>query len=1038
MFSNYSVKKPYTVIVAVIIIAILGTVSFLNISTDLLPSINLPYAIVATPYIGASPEEVEMTVTRSIEQRMASVSNIKNIQSISRENMSLIILEFGETTNMDAVFIEMRETLDSIKPFFPEGVGNSTMLKLNPDMMPIMVVSAGVTGMEISESSEFLKSRIVPELESVEGVASVDASGLVENQIHIILSDDKIEAINASIEEMMRASMAHLPPEAVLEMDFPNVSISKEMVSGIIKGQHFEMPTGYITEDNVDYLIRTGQRLADVEALEQLPIMLLPIEGLDTVLLADVADIIFLDNSGSRYSKVNGNDAITLTIQKQTDYSTSDLSNRLHEKMNALKSENPDLEFYTLMDQGEYIDVVINSLLMNLLLGGLLAILVLFVFLRDLKPTLIVGFSIPISLVTAVVLMYFADITLNIISMGGLALGVGMLVDNSIVVIENIYRMRNEGKSAIDASVEGAKQVSGAIMASTLTTVAVFLPIVFVQGFTREIFTDMGLTIAFSLLASLVIALTLVPMMSSKILVNNIKKNHRIFDGIITWYTKLLTFTLKHKVTVLALSVILLVSSVYGAFQIGTELFPTSDSGQLSVDLTLPKGTLFEDSILVADEVMEELLKNEAIESVGASIGAGGFGMGMNFSGSSDNEITFYVTLSQDRNATTDQVSQQIRETIDYDISISGNDMNFGAMSAGAVAVRIKGRTFETLEHLANEVAEVIRNVEGTVDVSTGIEETEPEFKLMVDHEKSISHGLTSAQVFMEVNKLLTADPSVTTLTMGITDYQIFVKDASASDNITREDILSHVIISPTGAEVAIEEIAHFVDSSGFKAINRINQQRYVTVTAGLADGYNIGLVSGEINEQLSKINLPDGYDIEAAGDGQMITDSFRDLFLMLALGVAFIYLIMVAQFQSLLSPFIVMFSIPLAFTGGFLALILTGKPVSIIAFVGLIVLSGVVVNNGIVFVDYVNKMRLEGLSKYDALLKTGRDRLRPIMMTALTTIFALSTISLGNAQGTEMMQPMAITAIGGLIYATFLTLLVVPSLYDLFHKDAK
>ncbi len=1044
MLSSYSVRKPYTVVVAVILIFILGVVSFMNINTDLLPSINLPYSIIITSYPGASPEEVEMTVTKPIEQSMASISNIKSVRSVSNEHVSMVILEFTESTNMDSAVIEMRESLDMIATYMPEGVGSSNIMKINPDMMPVMVISAAMEGQDISESSAFIENTIIPELESVEGVASVEASGLIENDIHIILSDEKIQQINAQIKAAVEAQMKALAAttqQVGTEMPtapvIPEVTLTKEMVSGILKGQNFSMPSGYITEDGVDYLVRTGNKIEDFDALKALTVMVLPFEGMEPIQLEDVADVMYVSSTSEMYSKVNGIDSVTLTVQKQTEYVTTDVSARINERLEDITKRFPEAKFVTLMDQGDYIGIVVDSLSMNLLYGGGLAILILLIFLRDIKPTFIVGVSIPISLVAAFVLMYFSDITLNIISMGGLALGVGMLVDNSIVVIENIYRMRHEGKSATEAAIEGAKQVSGAIVSSTLTTVAVFLPIVFVEGFTREIFADMGLTIAYSLFASLVIALTLVPMVASKVLVKEANKDHHIFEGIKKGYSNILRFSLKHKVSVILLVILLLGASVYGAFSLGTELFPATDSGQVNATVTLPAGSQFKDVTGIADEVTSKIQTVDGIESVGASIGGGMFSMG-SIGGASSTSVSYYITLSEERDASTDEIIAKIKETCEsdaYEFTVSGADMNMGALTGSGISIEIKGNEFDTLEKIAQDVAAIVSSVKGTTEVSDGVEETSPELRIVVDKDKSIVHGLTVANAFMAISERLADDTVATTLNG---EVDIIVKDDASEDAITREDIMNLTITTPQGSIVKVSDIATLEEANGFKSINRSGQQRYVTVTATLLDGYNIGLVSSDIEEALKDYEVPEGYKITMTGENETINDSFQDLFLMLVLAVAFIYLIMVAQFQSLLSPFIVMFTIPLAFTGGFFALMIVGMPLSIVAFVGLIMLTGIVVNNGIVFVDYANQMREAGMSLTDALVKTGNDRLRPILMTALTTIIALSTTSLGTGSGTEMMQPMAITTIGGLIYATLLTLILVPVLYAIFHPEKK
>lgn len=1028
MLPNFSVRRPYTVVVAVVIIAILGIVSLINMSTDLLPSMNLPYAVVMTPYVGASPEEVESVVTSPIEQSMASLSNIKNINSISQENMSVVILEFSASVNMDSVFVEMRENLDMITAYMPDEVGSPMMLKLNPDMMPVMVMSVAVEGMDISESSQFIADNVIHEFESVEGVASVNVSGLVENSIHVIISEEKIDALNASLAQMM----------AAMGVEPPQVAVDREMVAGILKGQNFTMPAGYITEDGVDYLVRAGDRIRNIDELRQLVVMQLPIPGVDPVTLEDVAEVVVTDNSDTMYTKINGNDAVILTIQKQAEYSTADVAGSIRDRMDWVREQH-GVEAVALMDQGVYVDMVVGSLANNLLIGGALAALILLLFLRDIRPTIIVTFAIPVSLVTALVLMYFSGVTLNVISIGGLALGVGMLVDNSIVVIENIYRMRSEGKGARQAAVDGAKEVSGPIAASTLTTVSVFLPIVFTQGLTRQIFTDMGLTIAYALLASLFIALTLVPMLASNIITKDVSKEEGKLDAVKAWYTKVLEFSLRRKWVVLVTVFALFFASIFGAFTIGTELFPASDTGQLMVSISMPEGSSFEETVAVADEVLAIVGEIRYVDNVGAFIGGGMMGMGFAGGGGSGERVSVYVLVEEDNVDKSPDIIREIRnktEHIEADISVGDSGADMGAMLGGqGIAISVSGRHFETLEQVAQDVAAIVASVEGTVEVSDGIDRTEPEIRVIVDKEASIQYGLTVAQVFMAINQLLQEQGVDTTITVGNIDYDVRVKDTETMREVTREDIENLMLDTPLGGQVPLSAIATVEEGSGYRTIRRDNQQRVLTVTAELEEGYNIGLVGREISNRLADYDPPAGYNVAIGGEQEMIQDTFADLFLMLALAIAFIYLIMVAQFQSLLSPFVVMFTIPLAFTGGFLALILTGNPVSIVAFIGLIILTGVVVNNGIVFVDYINILRNSGMAKREAIIRAGNVRLRPIVMTALTTIFALSTMSVGLGTGTEMIQPMAITAIGGLLYATVLTLILIPVLYDIMNR---
>lgn len=1029
MLPKFSVRRPYTVVVAIVIVIILGIVSLTRMSTDLLPSINLPYALVMTAYGGASPEEVETVVTGPIEQALASLSNLKNISSISRENMSLVILEFTSNVNMDTVFIEMRETLDMIAAYLPDEVGTPLMLKLNPDMLPIMTLAAAVEGMDISESSRFIEDNILHEFESIEGVASVSATGLVENGIHVILRQDKIDQVNATIAQML-AQMG-IPADSL-----PSIELTRDMVAGILRGQNFSMPAGYITEAGTDYLVRTGDEIRDVEELKQLAVMVLPVPGLRPITLNDVADIAVVDNSDTMYSRLNGNDAVTISIHKQSEYSTADVAGLIRAKMEKLAQQYPDLEMVALMDQGVYVDMVVDSLTSNLLVGGALALLILIVFLRDVRPTIVVGLAIPVSLVTALVLMYFSDITLNVISMGGLALGVGMLVDNSIVVIENIYRMRSEGASAKEAAVQGAREVAGAIAASTLTTIAVFVPILFVQGMTREIFTDMGLTIAYSLLASLAIALTLVPMAASRVITKEVRQKDRVLRAVQSWYAKVLEFALRRKGLVLFIAVALLAVSIAGALSKGTQFFPDANTGQLVVRIDMPRGSTLEDTAAVADEAAEIISGIEYVEHVGASIG-GGILAGPGGAGFADS-VSIYVLIAEENIRHTNEVARKIREETAHlpaEVTVGDYGADMGSMLSGrGIELIVAGRDFDTLEAIAADVADIVASVEGTRDISDGIERSEPELRVVVDKDKSIAHGLTVAQVFMELKELLSVQGVTTTISVGNIDYAVRVLDEDSLREVTRADIEELVLETPQGT-VPLKAIADIQEAAGYRTIRRENQQRTLTVTAGLEDGYNIGLVSRKIAAKLADYDVPDGYTVKIGGEQEMIRETFADLYLMLALAVALIYLIMVAQFQSLLSPFIVMFTVPLGFTGGFLALFLTGNPVSVVAFLGLIILTGVVVNNGIVFVDYINVLRRSGLDKREAIIRAGTVRLRPILMTALTTIIALITLSFGVGTGSEMIQPMAITTIGGLIYATALTLVLVPVLYDLLHK---
>lgn len=1050
-FSSYSIKKPITIIMAVLIIIILGFVSLTNTKTDLLPSMNLPYAVVSTSYVGASPDEVELMVTKPIESSIATVSNIKNIRSVSQENMSMVILEFNEDTNMDSALIEMRENLDMVTSYMPNEVGSPMIMKINPDMMPIMSFSMSVEDKSVLEMSNWMDS-VIPRFERIPGVASVSLLGNVKEEVRIRLSDDKIEEVNEKMKELaleearkqvidaavakgMSKKMAE--KMAPTEIPFPGIEITKDMVSGVIKGQNFNMPAGYINDAKTDYLVRTGDKIKDLDAIKTLPIM---VTELMTVTLEDVADVNVVDGSGETYSKVNGKNAITVSVQKQNNATTTEVAKLVQEEFNKVTEEYDDVEIVTLMNQAEYIDKSISSVTNNLLYGALLAVFILIVFLRDLKPTIIIALAIPISVMTAFIMIYFAGISLNIISMGGLALGIGMLVDNSIVVIENIYRLRNDGVSVKEAALKGASQVAGAITASTLTTISVFVPVVFMKGFTAQIFMEMALTISFSLIASLVIALTLVPMMSSKIMVKSqINREHKVLDGIKRVYTNALRFSLKHKVVVVLLALILFVGSIFGSVKVGTELFPESDQGQIVVNVTLPSSGDFQEVVQTIDEISEKISGIEDVETVSGTISDD---VMMRFAGGGSDSATINVLLSDDRTKATKEVSKEIREATkdyEYEISVTEQGMDMSAMGGSGISISIKGYEMETLESIAKDLTQIVEDTEGTTETDSGVSKTSPELKITVDREKSIEKGLTTAQVYMAVREAISSDEKVSTITLKGNEADIYVlEDADNEEEMDIEAIKNFTLESPMGGEVKVSDIADVSVQSGFAKINRNNQSRTLTVTSAIKDGYNIGLVSNKIEEKIDDYEVPDGYIVEVKGENEQIKDSFIDLMKALLLAIVLIYMIMASQFQSLRFPFIVMFSLPLAFTGGFLALIITNTPISMVAFIGMIILAGVVVNNGIVLVDYINQLKDQGESTYDAIIEAGNTRLRPIIMTALTTILALTTMALGVGEGAEMMQPMAITAIGGLIYATVLTLIIVPIMYSAFDRKGK
>ncbi|KIR02456.1 RND multidrug efflux transporter [Lachnospiraceae bacterium TWA4] len=1292
MISRYSVKKPFTVLVGIVMILILGYVSFTRMTTDLLPSMEFPYAIVMTTYPGASPDEIETTVTSPIESSMATLDNIKNISSVSNENYSMVILEFEDNSNMDTLTIDMREKLDQLKSTFNDSIGSPIIMKLNPDMMPVMVSAIYSEEYNGKELTDFVNENIIPNLESIEGVASVSASGTITEDVQVIIRQSKINQLNKKIKNaingkfkdaedelndskkelengknelengkqqaanqmasaeqqindnkdklltteadlksklqqvesgltsitqqeaqlksteqtvktltsqlkqateninqidedttllnQLRSRLDNLSDEdqatlsslglteftteaideqiaslnsqrstlestkatiqstidgvsnmglvqientkaqletnkkqlenaksqltsalsqietgkislnqaiselnkerllASIEMATANAQISSgqqqldaaqktiddqkdsaydqsdanklvtiSMVENLLTAQNFSMPAGYITEDGTSYLVRVGDDFETTQDMKDLVLMDMNIDGLEPIKLSDVADVIITDNSDKVYTKVNGNSGLMLTMQKQTGYSTGEVSDRILDKFESLKKQYTNIGFITLMDQGIYIDMVINSVLKNLLYGAVLAIIVLLIFLKDLRPTIAVAFSIPVSILTAIVLMYFSHVSLNIISLSGLALGVGMLVDNSIVVIENIYRLRSEGYSAKKAAVEGARTMAGAITASTLTTVCVFLPIVFTEGLTRQIFVDMGLTIAYSLLASLLIALTLVPVMSASMLKNPPKeKKTWIIGRLQEGYGAIMPTVLKLKPVILIGSLVLVILSVYLASTNGTALIPEMGSTQISLSITTDEDSTFEDTSKIGDEAIKRIQSIDGVTDVGAMMG-GGSGMSSMASmlGQSDgttNKLSFYILTDENSKKTNKEFGKEIEDQLkdlDCTYELSTTMMDTSAMYGSGISIQIKGRDLDKLQTIASDMVKLLENVEGAVNVKTSAGEPTDEIRLTIDKNKAIKYQLTTAQIFQSVNSKLSTATSKNKLSTDTYDYNIIVSkdtDEDLTKKTLKEIKLTGTDSDGKSVELPITDLVSFEDAHGLQSISRDDQSRYINVTAEIDENHNIGLVSNVVNERLKEVTLPEGYTYSMEGEDESINEAMSQVGLMLALALAFMYLIMVAQFQSLLSPFIIMFTIPLAFTGGFAALFLTGNEISLIAMIGFVMLSGIIVNNGIVMVDSINQLRREGMNKKDAIRVAGTTRLRPILMTALTTILGLSAMVFSTDIGSAMSKPMAIVTIGGLIYGTLLTLFVVPCIYDLFNRN--
>ncbi len=1300
--SKFSVKKPLTVFVAVIAVLVLGVVSYLNMTPDLLPNMDFPYVIIVTTYPGANPEKVEMEITKPLEQSMSTLDHIKEVSSTSSENYSMVMLEFEESADLDTVGVDIQQSISALRGGWDDMVSEPFVLKINPSVLPVAVAAVSMEGMDTVQLTEFLDESLLNKLEGITGVARVSTSGTVVQQLHVVLDqklldalnnklsgqvtekldeaqrelskakkeleaaqkqlndgkaqldagkqqlteqtatgvaevdyqlsqlitarsqmetlmmvlgpvrdglkaleqqrqqldtqietlkqlqqksvelaaqeaafeaqialiqgsgkpqaeiDEEIAALKASAEyvqfaadkaameaqlkannvtaeeiparialiegslkaldeqtaqlkkileeqgvepleldkkleeldeglKQMDAGIAALRDakvalnkaqmDGLLEMSKAttemavgqstitaalaqlgegektlettreqtlaqadvNKILTMETVSTILTAQNFAMPAGTLTQEGVNYMVSVGEELTKEEQIRDLVLFDMGIEGVEPVRLTDVAAVMLTDNRDETYARLDGRDSVMLTFEKQSTYATAETTDNILARFEQLEKEYPGLRFVSLMNQGDYIYMIVESIISSLLLGALLAIIILFVFLRDIRPTFITLCSIPISVIFAIVLMYFSGVTINMISLSGLAVAVGMLVDNSVVVIENIYRLRAKGANAVQAAVSGAKQVAGAVAASTLTTVCVFAPIVFVQGITKQLFTDLALTMTYSLMASLIVSLTLVPAMASGMLRKESKHKAAMPKKLMAAYEKAVDWAVRHKAIVLIASALLLVVTTVISLTQGFEFMPAMDMPNVNVTVKMPEEATMEEAVDMADDVLDRIAGLEGIDTVGAMMSSGGL-MGGLGGGSGSYDVTIYITL-KDENASGAAMGKRI-ETIcagmDCEVTASSAMMDMSMLTGSGISVQLFSNDMQALQDAAKKTAEMLQGIPGVEEVSDGLEDTAPALHVDVDRNKAMQKGVTVAQIYMELAKALQNETTVTTLNLDGKSTAVIVEKPEES-KLDIEKLKEHPfsITTQTGEtkEFKLSDVATVEESTSLLSISRVSQRRYLTVTATLNEGENVTLKTAEAERAMKNVDLGDGVTYAFAGENEAIMDAIGQMMLMLLLGVLLVYLVMVAQFQSLKSPFIVMFTIPLAFTGGFAALLICGMKISVISLVGFVMLTGIIVNNGIVLVDYINQLRQEGMERRQAIIEAGSTRLRPILMTTVTTILGLVDMAVRKSAGTALMQPVAVVCIGGLLYATVMTLFVVPCIYDLLNK---
>ncbi len=1274
---KFSVKKPFTVLVAVIMVLMLGFVALTKMQTNLLPDVSTPYLMVVTVYPGASPERVESEVSDVMENALGTISGVETITSTSAENYNLLLMQFNEGTDMNSALVKVSNKIDQTTSSLPSSCLTPSIIEYSLNMNAFMTVAVSRENSDVYELSDFVSDTLVPYVERKGGVSSVSTNGLIEKLVQVQLNQSKIDAINEKLLEVIDAQLADAKAQldsaraqidagqkeydkqlknygnvvsdtimaemggevadavtivrdqakALLEsvnqligvvqepeiqqalievrdglqhvmdqfnetgmrdidslieiiaelrditdkltmalqrlqarlnietgtegstasdlvddlqvqqslstiyntledtikamdnvpglmnsfsqalgsysyqqlqayMQFAeardmlkdyesqykdavqqyeaakvkaqeNADVTKmlsiDVLSQLIYAQNFSMPAGYVEDkDGQSWLLKVGEEYDSVEDIEGA--LLLHVDGFGDVRLSDVADVAIIDNADASYTRLNGERAAVLKIFKSSTSSAGTVSNNCLEAFNELEAKYDDLHVVVLSNQGNYITIIIKSILSSMGIGAALAIIVLAIFLKDLKPTLVVGISIPLSVVFAVVLMYFTGLDMNVMTLAGLSLGIGMLVDNSVVVIENIYRLRGRGVPAARAAVQGTKQVSMSIVASTLTSVCVFLPVIFSSSIVRSLMQPMSLCIGYCLMASLIVAMTVVPAASATVLKKSEPKQLKWFEKIQNGYGKSLEWCLKHRALPLVAAIALLVFCGWRVFSMGVELLPTITSNEASITLTTDDSLTKDESYKLAGEVVEAVMNVENVEEVGittdtsvAGIDIGQLGLpsaitdllnAANSYGTYKLNVMLNESLSSSEIETVRQALVDATSNIENctaSVEISGMQELTSQLASG-LSVKIYGTDTETLNQLGEKVVEIVNSTEGFANATTGLGNGDSTINLHIDRDKVRAAGLTVAQVYQQIAaKLTTTTTAQTPVTIDGTTMNVQISDNL--DPVTKENMMDMTfetsVMSADGTTTTgtctLADIATWVTGTAPDSITSDNQTQYITVTADTLDGYNTTVqaraLQSKLDEYAASSEMPEGCSFSMGGESDIVNYMVQEMVQWMGLALPFVYLVMVAQFQSLLSPFIVLFTVPLAFTGGLLGLLAAGQQLTMISLMGFIVLMGTVVNNGIVFVDYTNQLRMGGMDRRAALIATGKTRMRPILMTTLTTVLAMLQMLLSDDMASQLMSGMAVVIICGLSYATLMTLYIVPIMYDILFK---
>ncbi|MFZ5631404.1 MAG: efflux RND transporter permease subunit [Bacillota bacterium] len=1012
--TDFSVERPVTMVMVIVGLLVLGFTALSYLSIDLLPEITNPTLTVSASYPGAGPEEVEKDVARVIEAAVGTVSNVEKITSNSRVGSCQVRVQFAWGTNMDTAQADVRARLEMYKRRLPDEVENLAVYKFDTSMMPILAVA--VSGLSDQYAlKKMVEDNIQPALERVPGVAGVSVAGGLSREVQVRIDPGRLQQYGLTVAQLTQS----------------------------MQGENVDVSGGVLRKGQKDYVVRALGRYNTVDELKALPVQL---PGGGSVRLGDLADVEDTFATVNSYALLNDRPAISMSINKQSGSNTVDVAERVKQEMDRLKKELPgEIEFATVFDQSKTVKDSINDITRSIILGGGLAVLVLLLFLRNLRTTVVIATTIPFAVITTFSLMYFNNMTLNMMSMAGLSLGVGHMVDYAIVVLESIYRHRYQGLEPKEAARKGAAEVGMAVTASALTVAVVFLPMVFVKGLAGQLFRQFALTVAFSQLAALFVALTLVPLICSRILGqmeglgdgkswwNKIfRKSELWYHTLDEKYRSLLKWSLGRRAKVVITAALVTFASLLLVRFIGMEFMPAQDAGQINISVEMPVATTLSETGKVVEAIRKQVQKVPEVESVLTSVGGGGGPMGA--SGGDRGQLN--VRLKDDRRRSTDEVINDLRPKVmgfpgvNVRISSGSGNMLSRAVSGRAIEITLQGNDLDTLKNLAGQMKKAVEEVPGTTHVAQSMTSGSPELQMLINRDKLAHYGISSSQVTSAI-KVAGEGQVVTSIDQGgtLTDVRLILDPESRKDTAALANLS---FTASNGAKIPIAEVVDMVEGEGPRNVERAGNSR-VAYIYGDYTGRDLGSVIADIQQKLDAIPLPPGYTFIIGGQSQDMSESFGDLGPALILAILLVYMVMAGQFESLLYPFVIMFSIPVSITGVVLSLVLTGRPFSVPAFIGLIMMCGIVVNNAIVLVDYIKQLKNRGLPRDEAIVQAGPVRLRPILMTASTTIFAMLPLALGMGEGTQMQAPMATVVIGGLLVSTVLTLVVVPVVYTIF-----